>query len=353
MKRMNILVLLVVISFNSIGNELNKAIEAGLRTKVGMLLEKNIDINEVDENDQTAINVAILKKDEIIFDLILNENPDINKTNFKGQTALQLAIENSFSYGIKKLIDKNPDLEIKDIEGRTALVYAIRKNNRNLIETLIKKGSNINCIDKYSNTILHILVKTDDNVELVKYFINKGIDINNVNLDKKTALHISIENKANNISELLINSNININLFDNNGQTPLHLAIINNSPVLRNLLEKKAIADIQDNNNKTAFDYLVSTKEIGKIWNSLFKTECLKNNDIELNEFLHYSSKFYYYLDIQGAIESALNFNNKSTFFFFLFEVELINYYKISTSLDLTTNTSSSIISKINLKLET
>ena len=322
MKKNKIFILSVILSLHIMANDLNKAIESGLRTKVNMLLEKKLDVNEIDEMGDTAIDVAILKKDEAIFDLIIEKNPNLNIKNFKGQTPLQLAIENKFDYGINKLINKSQDLEIKDIDGKTALFYAVNNQDKELIDALIKKGANINCTDNQNNTILHILCKNDNNLELVKYFLDKHIDINLVNSDKKTALHTSIENKSNKIAELLINSNININSFDKNRQTALHLSVINNSTVIRTLLEKRVALDTLDNNNKTAFDYLNSKKEISQIWSSSFKNECLKDDGIKLNEFLQYSSNFYYYLDMKEAIDNSLNSNNKEQY------ILLAKFYK-------------------------
>ncbi len=334
MKKSSVLILSIILVGHLMANDLNNAIESGLRTKVNMLLEKNLDVNEIDETGDTAIDVAILKKDEAIFDLIMEKNPNLNIKNSKGQTPLQLAIEKKFDYGINKLINKTQDLEIKDKDGKTALLYAVNNQDKDLIDALIKKGSEINCIDSQNNTILHILSKNDDNLELVKYFLDKHIDINRVNSEDKTALHTSLENRSNKIAELLINSNININLFDKNRQTALHLSVINNSTIIRTLLENRVLLDILDTNNKTAFDYLGSTKEISKIWSSLFKNEYLKDDVSKLNEFLQYSSNFYYYLDMKDAIDNSLNTNNKEQYLLLAKFYKDIDLYTINTIIE-------------------
>jgi len=139
-----------------------------------------------------------------------------------------------------------------------------------LFQHLIKNNANINSIDQFAQSFLHMAVYKCD-INLIKYLIQNGININIRDDHGYTPLHIAtlICNKQ--LINYLLNNNANIDIQDINGETPLFWAIKSNKSIdlIEFLISKGADINIQNINQETALSWLINT-----------------NNDIHLINFL-------------------------------------------------------------------
>ena len=195
----------------------------------------------------------------------------MNKVDINGKSILMLAIIKKKTEICKLLIENGADVNIQDNDGKTALMYGIEKVTTDICELLIKlKNINLTIISKNNNWSAIDYALERDNIKIVKLLIEKNgynknyfylsliLEKNNllynetckllierghgINLKNSTnnaiPLFLSIENKNDEITELLIKKGANLQIKDNKmGFTPLNMAIIsNNSTEVCNLL---------------------------------------------------------------------------------------------------------------------
>ena len=112
--------------------------------RVKELIESGVDINQLDDEDDTPLISAIYFNQEEI---------------------------------VKMLIEAGADLDIQDSFGRTALFWACNKNMALLVQTLIKKCVNLDFVDNNGDTALTVS-SICHYMEIVKLLIEAGADWN-------------------------------------------------------------------------------------------------------------------------------------------------------------------------------
>ena len=126
------------ILFYAIRNSISiKAIE--------ILLDYGVDINEIDEDGLSAIDMAIKFNREDVVKLCINRGVDINKTTRKsGITPLLLAsCFNNISI-VKLLLQNGADINSCDNSGMSAKDYAKKLRQKRMLEFLDKRGAKYN-----------------------------------------------------------------------------------------------------------------------------------------------------------------------------------------------------------------
>ncbi|EAY18993.1 hypothetical protein TVAG_246710 [Trichomonas vaginalis G3] len=194
-----------------------------------LLISHCININEKDDDGETALHIAVLSNSKEIVELLISHGININEKDDDGQTALHIAASFKSKETAELLISHCININEKDNDGETALHIAVLSNSKETAELLISHGIDINEKDYGGKTALYYAAKYNSK-EIVELLISHGIDINEKDCGGKTALHISVLSNSKEIVELLISHCININEKDNNGQIALHIAIRGNSP---------------------------------------------------------------------------------------------------------------------------
>ena len=136
--------------------------------------------------------------------------PEIKEENSNNE---KYDIKKRFNYKILSQNYKNGDK--KDISLFNTMII----NDPNLDEVFIK---NKNYRDDQNNSNLHIAVK-NNSIELVKYFLDKNYNLNDINKYGQTALHIACEQGNEKIIDLLLEKGADINIKDNKGRKPYDL----------------------------------------------------------------------------------------------------------------------------------
>ena len=73
---------------------------------VKLLIEKGIDINQIDEQGRNALHLALTRDHKEIVLLLIEKGIDINQTNKDGFNALHLACEEGHLEVVQILIEK-------------------------------------------------------------------------------------------------------------------------------------------------------------------------------------------------------------------------------------------------------
>lgn len=141
-----------------------------------------------DQKDQEAA----LRLADFLFSIKLPFNRFVNE---EGQSAWNLAVFHDNEIIFEKLIASNETVNIIDYEQQTPLFYAIKKNNLHFISSVLKKKANVNHVDVNKNTPLIQAVKYSS-IDAVREILSyTGVLVNEVNSGGETALSIAVHKK--------------------------------------------------------------------------------------------------------------------------------------------------------------
>ena len=176
------------------------------------------------------------------------------------------------------------------------LVVAAEKGKTQKVIHLISQGANVNHIDEYGWTALH-LASQNGHINTVYALINVGAHINTTiniphdsDLHGRTALSCAVENGDIETVQLLIEHHANVNLADTTDDAPLHWAARCNSSGEIIVLLLKAGADLDRCNNcdQTALDLVKERIEMKEECNNIVQILSTAYADREADREVHY-----------------------------------------------------------------
>lgn len=165
---------------------------------INYFLEKEVDINQADQNGNNVFMAAASSKDLDIVQLLLPKVIDINAANSKGETTLVETFKSSSAEVAQFLIDNGAQIDVQTESGNLAfyLINSYRGQGPfNNVEDFSKKLNilkeqkfDLNTAQQDGNTIYHLAVAKND-LSLIKKLEGIDADINAINQDGITALH--------------------------------------------------------------------------------------------------------------------------------------------------------------------
>ena len=141
-------------------------------------------------------------------------------------------------------------------------------------EVLINAKADVNARNQDGWTALHLATQ-NGHKDCLEVLIKAKADVNARNQNGRTALHVAALNGHKDCLEALIKANADVNAVDKNGWTPLHIALEKNPKLAFYLIKAGAAVNIENNDKKTALDYLKLPKY--KYHNGIYKLVQLKN----------------------------------------------------------------------------
>lgn len=202
---------------------------------------KDIDLNEVDENGIYLIQYAILFRQKDIVALLITRNCKLDILDSDGRTIFYIPIKFGYNEIVNILISFSntvigiPLLLVQDSKMNIPLHYAINFKKWDIVNDILDANLNINYKDNDGNTALHLFINnigkgTDiDITEIMDKMLQNNININITNNLGQNPLHIATEKNNIDIIKYLIKKNININSQTiNEHYTPILIATINN-----------------------------------------------------------------------------------------------------------------------------
>ena len=128
--------------------------------------------------------------------------------------------------GLLELISSGCDVNKKTRKNISPLLFAIEEKKINLAKILLQVGAEYDDLDRYGNSIFHLLIKLKE-FDLIKPFLkeNKGI-LNIQNHNGETILHLAVKELPFEHIKFLINLGANPLIEDYENITPLQISII-------------------------------------------------------------------------------------------------------------------------------
>ena len=122
-----------------------------------MILEDVKNKNPGNRHGETPLHLAAEKGHFDICSIIIDQVDEISpKTHRKGQTPLHLAIEYQKLDVCRLLISKSQNLNVPDKKGKTALHYAAKNGQLEMYQSIIAKVKNKSPVDKTGKIPLHL-----------------------------------------------------------------------------------------------------------------------------------------------------------------------------------------------------
>ncbi len=121
-------------------------------------------------------------------EILLEKNTNINQQNEQKRTALMTACLLGHVNKVDKLIASGALSHIQDLEGNTALIEAINSKNKDVLEKILQLKPDVNQSNHNQETALMIAVQQKTPVEdMIKQLLSAGADPELLDAEKKSA----------------------------------------------------------------------------------------------------------------------------------------------------------------------
>lgn len=194
------------------GTALHFAVKGGNKNIVKLLLDLGIEIDAIDDKQESALHLACEKGLEDIVDILIKYGANVVGSNIEGKGVLHSAVLGENKNIVKLLLHCKVDVHSRDLKGNSALLLAVEHGNIEIIQLLIKYGAKITDKDMMGCSAFHIIAK-----HLRPK--NQAYDVEQECIER---IYVSSMLKIYNIIKLFSKLGLDINCIDNKGDTPLH-----------------------------------------------------------------------------------------------------------------------------------
>ena len=197
---------------------LHAASERGYLNLCRILLQKSLDVNEIDATGSTGLHEAAFFGYIEICELFIMNKADVNTSETDGWTPLSLAARNGHLQVCELLIQKGANMELGEFtplhaacmnghldvvkllvnhgasidtpsEYGTALRFAIDSNQFKIFEFLVKVGANTSALDSNGSNLLHFAAFVGS-IEICQLLLDIGLDPFAVNIHGKRPVDV-------------------------------------------------------------------------------------------------------------------------------------------------------------------
>ena len=141
---------------------------------IKLLIANHAEINALTTNGYNMIHKAAMgNKPSAIVYFNKKYNMNLDDKDENQMTALHLAIRNNMENSVIYLLNLGIDVNMRDKDGNTALHYAVKKKQTRIIKKLIQRGADVNAAEFRRNKTPIMLAK--NNKEIMEIFRKKGV----------------------------------------------------------------------------------------------------------------------------------------------------------------------------------
>lgn len=216
-------------------NELISAAEKGQLRVAAFLLDHGANVNGYPGPARPLIHAARLAQKTMV-ELLLNRGADVNARDNDNDTALSVAVEFGYKSVVEVLLAHKADVNLKAQSGWMPLHMAAEKGYADIAGLLITNGADVNALDDHGETPLYQATSTG-NTALMQLLMDHRAAVNIRDNDGYTPLHIACNFARINAALLLLKNGADVSAKEEkNGWMPLHIAVDKQQPELVKLL---------------------------------------------------------------------------------------------------------------------
>ena len=158
---------------------IHSAIEKGMLDKIKVMTEDGTDINQLDEDGTTPLQVAAKAGNIAIFNLLLNAGANVDIPDNKGRTALTEASKRGHTDIVKLLLENGADPIRPDVKDATPFHMASKKGHSEVVQMLIDAGADtlLSKANYKGYTPLHEAARKGK-TRLAMRYVGMGADVN-------------------------------------------------------------------------------------------------------------------------------------------------------------------------------
>lgn len=189
------------------------------------LINCGVDASKTDAKGSTALHHLCKRPgaDVSTVTLLCSSMKDINAQNGCGETALHLAVERKNILAIRYLLSIGANINLKDNRGRTPLHYALIRVSctEQLVKELESHGTDINIQAKDGRTPISAAIRAGyDSIAI--YLLDKGADTTVIDENSSSLLHYAA---ASGNLDIINRIGGDVNMKNKWGDTPLIYAV--------------------------------------------------------------------------------------------------------------------------------
>lgn len=245
-------------------------------------------------NGRNCLHIAAKKQNEDALGVILDRQIRVEDTDQSGRTALHLACESGSVSIIEMILKKGADINKMSTSGLSAIHYAVQAGSEGAIRHLLTRGANVNILNVQGESPLHTAVK-HGYTDQVQLLLSKGSDSNLKMEGNMTALHLAARKGSEIMVSALLIAGANPQSRSDNGSTPLHEAALAGSlDCARALILAKASLEVMDISGRAPLHLAAEyghTEMVSLILDSLGSDKAAKDRDLSSRTALHYAAQ--------------------------------------------------------------
>ena len=204
---------------------------------VKTLLESGADVNEQNEDRESALHRASFMGYEKVVQILLEYRANVKAENKIRATALHLASHQGHDNVVQMLLRHGAEINAKDANHETALHYASSQGCEIVVQTLLKHGADVNAQPAHQQSALQTAALRGYN-KIVEILANHGADVNAQDPFGKTALQTASEQGDEVMVQTLLENGADVCQMDLQGRNSLHLASAKGErKIVENLVE--------------------------------------------------------------------------------------------------------------------
>ena len=194
--------------------------------EVAKALKSDIDINYLNNNDESFLHFAIKKGLSTHARYLIEHGINVNIRDRSDNTAIHLAVDKGNKTVTQALLASNKANinELKD--GRSLLQEAVLQGDRSIIDMLLRSDINKNHVDTRGRNVLFDAIANGSEKILDTILNIDDLDLNLTNSDKNTILHEKNVLEDDQLAIKLIKKGANPTILDGTGKSYLlHAAL--------------------------------------------------------------------------------------------------------------------------------
>ena len=250
--------------------DLMNAVIAHDKDKIESLLKRGMEINTINEDQETPLNLAIYygDKENGIVELLLRAGADPNTFNINPPGYEKSVLSTLIDLDYKKetielLLDMGGAVNIKDKQfGEPALFKALAKNRFEIIELLCRRGVDMDARDDMGQNVLCALdtFNTRLGCKALKILLENGMSANKTYdeaEDGETLMHTAARYGQTELMIVLMDHGGDINAGSAYTYPPIHQGLDDDS-VLTLLVANGADIDVKNPDGDTPIMYAIA-----------------------------------------------------------------------------------------------
>ncbi|KAJ5139509.1 hypothetical protein N7448_002917 [Penicillium atrosanguineum] len=199
-------------------------IQMGGLYSIRCALEKGANVNTTNEENQTALMVAISFRHEDVVSLLLEWGAKTEKIGTHGETALGTAALRGLDDIAQRLLLHGTDPDSAKNVGKTALSQAAICGSLSMTRLLLDWGADPNAVSSNGATAL-ACAADNGRIQTARLLLDRGAQVDKCGYPRRTPLFKAVQRGNIEMAELLLSSGADPNCQDSHKHSPMALAI--------------------------------------------------------------------------------------------------------------------------------